>query len=123
MNAMHVVTWVAQGLLAAVFVASAMTKGTMSRARLQATGQTGAAVYPMPFVRFVAFCELLAAFGLVLPQALGIAPVLTPLAAAGLTILMLGAAYTHWKLNEPKSMLANAVLIGLCAVVMVGCWP
>ena len=112
--------WVVQGLLAAVFLSSGMAKSVMSRERLRQTGQTGAAVMPMPFVRFVAVCEMLGAVGLVLPLWLGVAPVLTPVAAACLGILMVGAARIHLRLREPRSVAANMVLLGLCAFVAWG---
>ncbi len=48
---------------------------------------------PMPglFLRFIGLCEVLGALGLILPRLLGIRPGLTPLAATGLVIIMVGA--------------------------------
>lgn len=115
---MDVLAWICQGLLAAVFLGSGVAKSTMSRERLQETGQTGAAVFPIPVVRFTAAMELLAAVGLVLPWATGIARGLTPAAAAGLIVIMVVAAITHWRLGEPRNVVGNAVLLGLCVVVV-----
>lgn len=115
---MDVLAWICQGLLAAVFLGSGVAKSTMSRERLQETGQTGAAVFPIPVVRFTAAMELLAAVGLVLPWATGIARALTPAAAAGLIVIMVVAAITHWRLGEPRNVMGNAVLLGLCVVVV-----
>ena len=49
--------------------------------------------FPLPglFVRFLGVAEVLGALGLILPGLLGIRPGLTPLAAAGLVIIMIGA--------------------------------
>lgn len=103
-----------------VFLASGVAKISMSRQRLIASGQTGIAMYPMPVVRLTAACEIAAALGLILPWALGVARVLTPLAAAGLCVVMIGAAVAHGRLREPRSIAINAVLFTLALVVVVG---
>ncbi|RAV00496.1 DoxX family protein [Mycolicibacter senuensis] len=102
------------------FAASGAAKLTMARERLIATGQTGVAMFPMPVVRFTAAMELLAAVGLVAPGLTGIGTVLTPLAALGLCVVMIGAAWAHSRLHEPRSVLINAVMFGLAAFVIVG---
>jgi hypothetical protein len=87
----------------------------MSRDRLIATGQTGIAPVPMPVVRIVAVCELFAVVGLVGPWLTGTARALTPVAAVGLGIVMMGAAVSHASLREPRPVAANVVLLSLCA--------
>ncbi|CAJ1493866.1 DoxX family protein [[Mycobacterium] kokjensenii] len=117
---MNTALWTAQVVLAAIFAASGTAKLTMSRERLLATGQTGIAMFPMPVVRFTAAMELLAALGLIAPGLTGIGPVLTPLAAAGLCVVMVGAAWAHSKLHEPASVAVNAVLFATAAFVALG---
>lgn len=114
---MNVITWIFTGVLAAVFTVSGFAKSVMSRERLIATGQTGIAPFPMPLVRFVAICELLAVAGLLAPWLSDTARVLTPLAATGLVIVMIGAATSHSSLREPRSTAANTVLLALAAFV------
>jgi MFS superfamily sulfate permease-like transporter len=60
--------------------------------------------------------EVLAAVGLILPAALGIAPVLVPLAAVGVVLLMVGAAITHGRRHE-KVIVANLAYLALAAFV------
>jgi uncharacterized membrane protein YphA (DoxX/SURF4 family) len=117
---MNVSLWVAQIILAAGFAASGLAKLTMARDRLLETGQTGIAMFPMPVVRFTAAMEVLAAIGLVAPWLSGIATILTPLAAAGLCVVMIGAAWAHSRLREPWAVTANAVLFAFAAFVLVG---
>ena len=117
---MNLVLWILQGLLAVIFLASGASKISMSRQRLIDTGQTGIAVYPMPVVRFTAACELLAGIGVILPWATGVAPVLTPVAAVGLGIIMVGAAVAHTRLREPRNVAGNAVLFLLALTVASG---
>lgn len=117
---MNAALWSAQLVLAAVFAVSGTAKLTMARERLLATGQTGIAMFPMPVVRFTAAMELLAAVGLVAPGISGVGQVLTPAAAGGLCVVMVGAAWAHGRLGEPWSVAANAVLFSLAAFVLIG---
>lgn len=119
---MNLFLWAVQIALAAIFLASGIAKSLMSKERMLATGQTGAASQPLPLVRFVAFCEILGAAGLVLPIALGIDRFLTPLAALGFIVIMIGAARIHTKLGESKSIAVNVVLLILSLFVACGRW-
>jgi hypothetical protein len=116
---MNVALWILQGLLAVVFLGSGLAKSTMTKERMLATGQTGVAPFPLPVIRAVAFCELLAAVGLLLPWATGIGRFLTPLAAVGLCLVMVGAAGSHARLREPRNVAVNAVLFALAVTVAV----
>ena len=117
---MDTILWILQGALAVVFLGSGIAKSTMSRERMIATGQTGIALFPMPVVRVTAASELLAAAGLLLPWATGVAPWLTPTAAAGLCIVMVGAAWSHSKLREPQNVAANGLFFAAALAVAIG---
>ena len=79
--------WTAQILAAAIFLFAGSMKFIMSAAQMQ----QGPIVFSMTFLHFIGTCEILGALGLILPAATRIRPWLTPLAAAGLTIIMIGA--------------------------------
>jgi len=128
---MNAFLWVVQALLAALFLLSGSLKSTWSKDRLVASGQTGVAPFPLPVLRFAAVCELFAAAGLILPRATGIAPVLTPVAAAGLCCVMVGAISSHSFLlrrdiaagrgkREAVNVVATSVICGLCLLVAIG---
>lgn len=119
---MSVGLWIVQGVLAVVFLASGVAKSAMSKERLIATGQTGVAPFPLAVIRMVAGSEVLAAVALVLPGVLGIAEVLTPMAAIGLMIVMVGAAVSHASLREFPQVGVNTVLFALALTVAVGRW-
>ena len=71
-------------------------------------------------VRFIGVAELLGALGLVVPAVTGVAAILTPLAAAGLAVVMLLAALTHLRRREPGAIAFNTVLLVLAAIVAWG---
>src|SRR5678815_6193928 len=79
--------WVGQGLLAALFLVAGGVKLVAPAEMLT----QGPVVLPVLFLRFIGACEVLGAIGLILPGAARIYRELTPLAAAGLVIIMIGA--------------------------------
>jgi uncharacterized membrane protein YphA (DoxX/SURF4 family) len=117
---MNIVLWICQGLLAIVFSTSGLLKATQSKPRMLATGQTGVRDYPLGFIRFIATAELLGAIGLIVPGLIHLWPGLTPLAAFGLGIIMIGAARAHWRLHEPRNVATNVVLLCLAWFVAIG---
>ena len=118
---MNTALWIAQGLLAAMYLMAGVIK----------TFQTAKAKEQMPwakdrsdgFVRFVGISELLGAIGLILPLVTGILPWLTPLAAIGLIIIQLLAIFTeHLPKKEYNVIPVNVVLIALAVFVVFGRW-
>jgi uncharacterized membrane protein YphA (DoxX/SURF4 family) len=118
---MHTAVWAAQIALALVFLASGLAKLTMSRETMLATGQTGAAAYPLPVVRFTAICELLAAVGLIAPPLIGVAEPLVGWAAIGLTIVMIGAMAMHSKLALTQRQPKEWRNVGVNVAILLTC--
>jgi uncharacterized membrane protein YphA (DoxX/SURF4 family) len=118
---MTIALWIAQALAAAAFLYSGIAKSFMSKERLIAVGQTGIAPFPIPFIRVIAWLEIAGVLGLILPQATGIAVLLTPVAAVGLAVIMIGAAFAHGSLREFAQIFGvNLVLFLLCAFIAIG---
>jgi hypothetical protein len=84
---MNITLWIGQILLAFVCMVSGSMKSTQSRERMIETGQSAAKIVPLPFMRTAGVTELFAVLGLILPWATGVAPVLTPVAAAGFGVV------------------------------------
>jgi hypothetical protein len=101
-----VVLWIVQGVLALLFLFAGAMKLIMPIAAL--TQQS-----PMPgaFIRFIGVLEVLGALGLFVPALLRLRHELTPLAAAGLVIIMSGAV---------GSTLATGQIAGAAMPVAVG---
>ena len=84
---MNVALWIVQVLLAALFVFGGGMKLVLPIEKMT----TDQVALPGLFLRFIGVCELLGGIGLILPSLLRIRPGLTPLAAAGLVVIMIGA--------------------------------
>lgn len=114
---MNKALWVVQVLLAALFLFAGGLKLVMSAEALAAGGP-----FPVPFLRFIAVCEVLGAIGLILPGLLKIGTSLTPLAAAGLVIIMIGATVSGIMSGMFLLVFIPAVTGLLAAFVAYGRW-
>lgn len=108
-----------QLLLAAIFVATGLTKLTQPRAKLAAGPMGWAADVTDVEFRTVGLLEVLGALGLVLPQAFGIAELLTPFAAVGLALTMIGAIATHVRMGETDRLAVPIVLLVLSVFIAI----
>jgi uncharacterized membrane protein YphA (DoxX/SURF4 family) len=116
---METVLWILQSLLAAVFLVTGTTKLTQPRAKLAAGPMSWAADVSDAQFRAIGAVEVVGAVGVVLPAALDIAPVLTPIAAVGLAATMAGAVATHIRLGEPERAVPAAILLVMALFVAV----
>ncbi|MFG2354880.1 DoxX family protein [Streptomyces sp. NPDC048521] len=118
---MNLALWIVAGLLAVVALTGGIGKTFVPREKLAAvqgggwTADTGA-----PFVKSLGVLELLAAAGLILPGALGIAPVLVPVTAVCWTLLMIGAMITHGRRDEHRFVLLNLIYLALAVLLAWG---
>ncbi|WP_104091614.1 DoxX family protein [Arthrobacter sp. GMC3] len=116
---MNIVLWIVQILLAAMFFSTGLIKCTQPVARL-AEKMSWVTHYKLGTVRFVGIAETLGAIGLILPQATGIAPILTPIAAVALAVVMVLASRYHLIHKEFSGIGINAVLFVLAVFVAWG---
>ncbi|MFT6943408.1 MAG: putative membrane protein YphA (DoxX/SURF4 family) [Nitriliruptoraceae bacterium] len=118
-HVMNTTLWVVQVILAIAFAGSGMMKATLSAAAIKQKGDGR-----MDWVddvsagqlRAIGIIEVIGGIGLVLPAAVGILPILTPLAAVGLALTMVGAAVLHLKRSDGAMALAPNVMLGGLAV-------
>ena len=116
---MNVAVWIVQILLALAFGAAGIMKMTQPREKLQ-TNMKWVEDFAPNTIKGIGSLEALAAIGLILPFLTGVLPVLTPLAAVGLVLVMLGAIITHIRRGESPMSLINLVLLILAAFVAYG---
>ena len=111
--------WVVQVLVAAAFLVSGATKLSQPKEKL-VKNMAWVEDFSQQTVRLIGALEVLGAIGIVVPALTGILPWLTPLAALGLVLTMIGAALTHLRRTEYGSIAMNAVLLVLAAFVVYG---
>ncbi len=107
--------WTIQGLLAALFLFAGGMKLVMPIAVLAQQSHL-----PGPFMKFIGVCEVLGAIGLILPWLTRIHEQLTPLAAAGLVIIMIGATTVTILQGLGATAVVPAVVGVLAATVARG---
>jgi uncharacterized membrane protein YphA (DoxX/SURF4 family) len=115
---MNIALWIVQVLLAGMFLMAGVMKAFQyERAKASLPWVKDV---PRPLTTFIGISELLGGLGLLLPAITGFLPWLTPLAAAGLALMMLLAIGFHASRREPPAIGFNAVLLILAAFVAYG---
>ncbi len=116
---MQIILWVVQVLAGLAFLLAGFMKTTRPIPTL-ATNMSWVNSYSPPFVRFIGAVEFLGGLGLIVPAAIGVLPWLTPLAAAGLAVVMIGAVVYHINHDEYSMITPSGVLLILALVVLIG---
>jgi hypothetical protein len=114
---MNIALWIIQSLLAFAMFGAGMFKIATPHAALVAK-MGWATTWPPMRVKLLGAAQVAGAVGLIAPWATGIAPVLTPIAACCLLVLMLGGVKTHHDRHEP--FVPPLVLSALALVVALG---
>jgi hypothetical protein len=118
---MNTALWIIAGILAAAFLLAGSNKVLIPREKLaRAPGGGWVLDFSPEFVKALGAVEILGAIGLIMPAVVDIAPVLVPLAALGVGIVMTGAAIVEVRRHEFKHALLNLVYLALAVVVVVG---
>jgi uncharacterized membrane protein YphA (DoxX/SURF4 family) len=111
--------WIAQSLLALIFLFAGGAKLAMSAEQMKTPGPVQ---LPVVFVRFIGVCEVLGGLGMILPGLTGIRPGLTPLGASGLVIIMAGATVINIVNGMAPVAIPTAILGLAAAYVAYGRW-
>jgi uncharacterized membrane protein YphA (DoxX/SURF4 family) len=119
---MNKALWVVQVLVGLLFVFAGGSKLVMSAEQLTQVQAGQAVTFSIAFLRFIGVCELLGGLGLILPGLLRIRPGLTPLAAAGLIVIMIGATASTLANGMVGPSVIPAVVGALCAFVAYARW-
>lgn len=115
---MNIFLWILQIVLAIVFLAAGANKAfNYTKAKEQMTWMQNTS---KGLVLFIGWAEILGAVGLIAPYALDIAPILTPIAALALAVVMVLASIFHGQRKEFSSIGANALFIILLLIVALG---
>ncbi|MEH7305087.1 DoxX family protein [Neobacillus drentensis] len=117
---MNIALWIVQIMLGLAFIMAGSMKAF----------QYEKAKSSMPWVKesakglviFIGVAELLGGLGLILPYTIGTAPILTPIAAIALGVVMILAAGFHAKRKENSAIGMNIILLVLAIFVAIGRW-
>jgi uncharacterized membrane protein YphA (DoxX/SURF4 family) len=113
--------WIIASVLAFAFAGSGIMKLVQSKEKLVASSTGGWAEHWSPAsIKLIGVAEILGAIGLILPAVLHVAPILVPLAAVGLILVMIGAAVVHTRRHELPNVAITVVLLLLAAFVAWG---
>ena len=117
---MLIAVWITSGLLAFAFLVGGIVRLVVP-ASTYGTWPNQKWIFAVPRAGIVAIsvAEMLGAAGLILPALTGIAPILTPLAACGLALIMIGALVFHLRRHEWPNVPVALVLITLLTFVAV----
>jgi len=117
---MNLALWIIAIVLAVAFAGSGLLKLVRTKEQLVSSGFGWAQDFSPSTIRLIGVAEILGATGLILPAVLHIGPILVPLAAGGLALVMIGAAVVHARRKEAPMVAINAVLLALAVVVAWG---
>jgi hypothetical protein len=117
---MNLALWIVAGLLAVAFGASGVGKIVSPKKVASFKNGAWAEEWSPRALRTIGVLELLAAVGLILPASLDIAPVLVPVAATGLVLVMVLAIILHARRREAVNVFGTVQLFCLAAFVAWG---
>ncbi len=114
---MLIALWITAGLLTLAALGAGLNKLLRSRASLIALSHQfeWANDVPAPVIKLTASLEVIGGLGVILPLATGITPLLTPIAAVALAVLMIGPTVLHLRRHESP---LPAVVVGLLAIAV-----
>ena len=116
---MNIALWIIASLLDAVFAIGGFAKLALPKQKLTtAPGGQWTEGFSSGAIKAIGALDLLAAAGLILPAALGIAPLLVPLAAFGLVLTMIGAIHVHVRHGETNRLAVPIVVLALAFFVL-----
>lgn len=119
---MNVVLWILQVLMAVLFLFAGGSKLIMSAEALSQPAAPNAVMLPVWFLRFIGVFEFLGVLGLLLPGLLKTRQYLTPLAALGLAIIMIGAVVFTVINGAIPVALVNVVILLLLLFIAYARW-
>jgi uncharacterized membrane protein len=116
---MAIAVWIVSAVLAVGFVVGGIVRATAPAAVLERLQLGWVNELPRWQVRVISTLEILGGLGLILPVLTGILPVLTPLAACGLAIVMAGAFVFQVRRRNWSQVPVTVVFAGLSILVAV----
>ena len=115
---MIIALWILNALLAIAYLAAGAMKLARPKPALAAAGMAWADDYTTPQIKAIGAAEVVGAIGLILPLVTGIAPILAPIAATALAILMIGAVVVHVRRKENATPSLVLAVLSIASAVL-----
>jgi len=115
---MLIAFWIVSGLVTLVFLAAGLMKVTRPKEALVASGLEWTEDFTEPTVKVIGAAEVLGAIGIVLPALTGFAPILSPIAASALALVMVGAIVVHVRRHENPAVNIVLLLLAVGSAVL-----
>lgn len=115
---MNTIIWIFQSIIAVIFLYSGVHKAYFDEKTLVQKGQTGVEGLPPGLIKFIGISEIIGAVGLILPQLLNLYPILSPIAALCLGLIMIPAAVIHYRRDEWKNVILNIGIFLICLMIL-----
>jgi len=115
---MTIALWIVNILLALAFFAAGAMKVARPKAALVSSGMGWAEDFSAGAIKAIGAVEVLGAVGLIAPLATGILPILTPIAATGLAVVMISAAVVHLRRQEPPVPTLVLAVLSIASAVL-----
>ncbi len=118
---MNLALWIVAGVLAVVFAVGGAGKIIVAKEKITTHRFTAwTNDWSSGSLKAIGALEVLAAVGLILPAVFGVVPVLVPLAATGLVVIMVGAIVVHARRGESVNIMGNLAYLALASFVALG---
>ena len=115
---MLIAFWIVSSLVALAFLAAGLMKVARPKEALAASGMTWTEDFAEPTVKLIGAAEILGAIGIMLPAITGIAPILSPIAASALALVMVGAIVVHVRRGENAAPSIVLLVLAVASAVL-----
>ena len=115
---MLIAFWIVSSLVALAFLAAGLMKVARPKEALAASGMAWTDDFAEPTVKLIGAAEILGAMGVVCPAITGIAPILSPIAASALALVMVGAIVVHVRRGENAAPSVVLLVLAVASAVL-----
>jgi hypothetical protein len=110
--------WIVTGLTALLFLAAGSMKVIRPKAALAEMGMAWTADFHPGVIKAIGAAQVLGAVGMILPVLLDIVPILSPIAATCIALIMLGAVVVHVRRKEPVVVALVLMLLAVASAIL-----
>ena len=115
---MLIAFWIVNALTALIFLAAGSMKVIRPKTALAEMGMAWTVDFNAGVIKLIGAAQVLGAIGMILPVLLDIAPILSPIAATGIAIIMIGAVVVHVRRKEAAAPAAVLLLLAVVSAVL-----